>query len=76
MFRLHLDAGYRKMMVLEFAKGMIHYLDEADGTVAIMGPLQPGEGYAMDELVDLAELGIEYDEPVMEEEEEVDEEQD
>lgn len=69
MFRLHLDAGYRKMMVLEFTKGMIHYLDEADGTVVVTGPLQPGEGYTMDELVDLAELGIEYDEPVTEEEE-------
>jgi hypothetical protein len=43
MFRLHLDVGKGKMMVMEFAKGLIHYLDEADGTVVVMGPLQPGE---------------------------------
>ena len=45
MFRLHLDVGMNKMMVVEFAKGIIHYLDETDGTVVIMGPLQPGEEY-------------------------------
>ena len=50
MFRIHLDAGYGKTMVIELAKRRIHYFNQVDELVAVMGPLDSC-GYVEEEVL-------------------------
>ena len=51
MFRIHLDAGYGKTMVIELAKRRIHYFNQVDELAVVMGPLDSC-GYLEEEELD------------------------